>query len=476
MRPVQLALTAALASVPVAAQTPVVSTAADSRDVSLTIYNGGYAILREQRQVTLSLGMNTVRYEDVAQTIQPATLSVTGRAAPVRVREQNYQFDLISPQAILQKSIGRTVRFRRVRPGGAVEVLEGTLLSTGNGGTVVRTADGRLVLNPQGEVEVTELPSGLISRPSLLWMLESERGGPQPLEVSYLAGGLGWSADYVAVFDSADGRVDLTGWVTLTNGSGTTWRDARLQLMAGDVRRVTPSPSRSRGGELGLESVVVTGSAAPAFSEEGFFEYHLYTLDGRTTLADNETKQMTLLTAPNAGVRRRLVFDSQRAWNYNAQPGAGVATSEVRAAIMLEMENSERNGMGMPLPAGVVRTYKRDARGNVQFLGEDRIAHTPRDEKVRLYLGDAFDVVATRRVVEERQVSDRAHETTVEVTVRNHKDTAAEVDVTEHFWGDGRILSSTVEAGRIDARTLNFAMTVPARGERVLTYRLRQTW
>ncbi|HEX8394540.1 MAG TPA: hypothetical protein VF665_19490, partial [Longimicrobium sp.] len=278
MTHIRLALAAALAALPAAAQAPVISTAADSRDVSLTIYNGGYAILREQRQVTLSPGMNTIRYEDVAQTIQPATVSVSGRAGPIRVREQNYQFDLISPQAILEKSVGRTVRFRRARPGGDVEVVEGTLLSTGNGGTVLRTTDGRLILNPQGEVEVTELPSGLISRPSLLWMLDSDRAGRQPLEVSYLANGLGWSADYVAVFDSADGRVDLTGWVTLTNRSGTTWRNAQLQLMAGDVRRVTPIQGRVAG--YAAADQTMARAAAPAFSEEGFFEYHLYTLDG----------------------------------------------------------------------------------------------------------------------------------------------------------------------------------------------------
>ncbi|MBB4635716.1 DUF4139 domain-containing protein [Longimicrobium terrae] len=475
MTHLRLALAAVLAAVPVAAQTPVISTAADSRDVSLTIYNGGYAVLREQREVPLTTGMNVIRYEDVAQTIQPATVSVSGRNSPIRVREQNYQFDLVSPQAILDKSIGRTVRFRRARPDGGVEVLEGTLLSTGANGTVLRTTDGRLVLNPQGEVEVTELPAGLISRPSLLWMLDSERGGRQTLDVSYLAGGLGWSADYVAVFDSADGRVDLTGWVTLTNGSGTTWREAQLQLMAGDVRRVS-SVIQGRVAGANLQREAPAAYSAPAFVEEGFFEYHLYTLQGRTTLANNETKQMTLLTAPGARVRRRLVFDSQRSWNWNAQPGAGVVTTEVKAAIMLTLSNTEANGMGMPLPAGVVRTYKRDARGNIQFLGEDRISHTPRDEDVRLYLGDAFDVVATRRVVEDRTISDRANETVVEITVRNHKDTAADVDVTEHFWGEGRILNSTAESTRVDARTINFAVSVPARGERVITYRLRQTW
>ncbi|WP_420130660.1 DUF4139 domain-containing protein [Longimicrobium sp.] len=482
-----------LAAPPGWAQEPVVSTSAESRSVSLTVYNQGFAIVRERRDVALAAGMNRVRYQDVAQLIEPATVSIQSASVPggVSVREQNYQYDLIGTQAILEKSVGRTVRFRRVLPGGGVEVVEGTLLSAPSQGIVVRTTDGRLLLNPEGAVEVAEMPGGLISRPSLFWLLQSARAGTQTLDVSYLTQGIGWSADYVAVIDSAEASVDLTGWVTLNNRSGTTYPEAQLQLLAGNVRRVTPMMAR-RAGQVTLDDIVVTAAPPPPqFAEEAFFEYHLYTLDGRTTLANNETKQMTLLSAADAGVTRQLVFDSQRHWGWYAQPGAGFRTEDVRGAVMLQLRNSQSNRMGMPLPAGVVRLYKADARGNLQFLGEDRIEHTPRDEMVRLYVGDAFDVVATRRTVTERQLRlDRegreipdeggmcrgcrhAWEFTQEIVVRNRKDSPADVLLTEHLGTQWRLMSQSHPHRRSDASTLEFELRVPARAEVTVTYTAR---
>jgi hypothetical protein len=484
-----LLLTAAAAG----AQEPVVSTSAESRGVSLTVYNQGFAIVRERREVPLAAGVNRVRYQDVAQKIQAPTVSIQSVTHPggVAVREQNYQYDLVSHAAILEKSIGRTVRLRRNRGERGDEVIEGVLLSAPPNGIVIRTTDGRLLLNPWGEVEVTEMPAGLVSRPSLFWLLQAQRAGPQTLEVSYLTQGLGWSADYVAVIDSTERAVGLTGWVTLDNQSGTTYPEAQLQLLAGDVRVVTPRLQARAANALALEGVVVTGAGGPQFAEEAFFEYHLYTLDGRTTLANNETKQMTLLTAADAVVRRQLVFDSQRSWGWSAQPGAGYRTEPVRGAVVLELRNARDNGMGMPLPAGVVRLYKADARGNLQFLGEDRIEHTPRDEMVRLNVGQAFDVVATRRTVEERMVRlDRegrevpregapcrrcseAWEFQQEIVVRNHKDTPAEVLITEQVGTQFQVLSSTHPPRRTDAGTLEFTVTVPPDAEVTVTYRAR---
>jgi hypothetical protein len=474
------------------AQEPVVSTSAESRNVSLTVYNQGFAIVRERREVALAVGMNQVRYQDVAQMIEPATVSIQSASTPggVSVREQNYQYDLIGTAAILEKSVGRTVRLRRVLPDGRVEVTEGTLLSAPTQGMVVRTSDGRLLLNPAGEVEVAEMPGGLISRPSLFWLLQSARGGPQTLDVSYLTQGIGWSADYVAVIDSAEASVDLTGWVTLNNRSGTTYPQAQLQLLAGSVRRVTPVIQR-RQSQVLLEDVVVSAAGAPQFAEEAFFEYHLYTLDGRTTLANNETKQMTLLTAADAGVQRQLVFDSRRQWGWYAQPGVGYRTEEVRGAIMLQLRNAQSNRMGMPLPAGIVRLYKADARGNLQFLGEDRIEHTPRDEMVRLYVGDAFDVVATRRTVSERrlrldregrEIADvgnlcrgcrQAWEFSQEIVIRNHKDSPADVLLTEHLHGEWKLISQSHPHRRKDASTAEIELRVPARAEVTVTYTAR---
>ncbi|MDB4951214.1 MAG: hypothetical protein JWM27_3863 [Gemmatimonadetes bacterium] len=468
------------AAAPAAAQEAVVSTRQDTKDLSLTVYNQGFAVVRERRDLGLHAGLNRVRYEDVAQLIDAPTVSLRSMTAPgsLAVAEQNYQYDLVSPAAILDKSVGRTVRIRRRVPNGNVEVLEGTLISSSSsGGIVVRTADGRLILSPEGEVEVQALPEGLISRPSLLWLLNAGRAGVQTAEVSYMTDGVDWSADYVVVVDSAERKVDLTGWVTLVNRSGTTYPQAQLQLIAGDVRRVTARRSlEDRRGQLSLEGVVSTAARTRQFGEEAFFEYHLYTLDTRTTIAQNETKQMTLLTAPDAGVTRRLVFDSRRAWNWDWQPGQASSTEPVKAAIVLELENSRANGMGMPLPAGVVRLYKADSRGNMQFLGEDRVDHTPRDEKVRLWIGDAFDVVATRRVVEDRAIDAHTREVTVETTLRNHKAVPTDVSIVEHFASEWRILQASHPHEREDASTGVWRLRVPADTEVKVTYTARVWW
>lgn len=469
-----LALVLAPAALAAQAQEPTVSTRADTRDVSLTVYNGDYAVVRERRDVVLRPGRNAVRYEDVAQQIEAQTVSLKSLTDPgaVAVREQNYQYDLVSPQAILEKSLGREVVLRRYQN----EVLRGTLVSLPSaGGMVLRMPDGRLLLNPHGEMEVAEIPAGLISRPSLLWLLDAGRGGTHRTEVSYMTRGLDWSADYVAVASEAEDRVDLTGWVTLTNKSGARYADAQLQLMAGDVRRVTPM-LQGRVAGMQLDALVASAAPAPQFAQEAFFEYHLYTLEGRTTLAENETKQMTLLSARNAGVRRRLVFDSRRAWGWELRPGQGSATHEVKAAVMLELENARANGMGMPLPAGIVRLYKADARGNVQFLGEDRIGHTPRDETVRLYVGDAFDVVATRRVLETRHIDDHTAEVRVEVHVRNRKETPAEVAVVERIWGSWRLRESSHPHERLDAGTAEFTLNLAPGAEAKVSYLARITW
>ena len=480
-RIVRSVLAGLLATIPIAgaaqSRDTVVSTRAEAREVSLTIYNGGFSLVRERRELPLVAGRNHVRWEDVAQRIEPATLGFRSITAPgtVAVREQNYQYDLVSPNSILDKTIGHTIRLNR---GG--ERIEGTLISSPSSGSgmVVRTADGRLLLNPHGEVEVPVLPPGLISRPSLLWLLDAERAGRQSVEVSYLTGGMTWSADYVAVVDATERRVDLTGWVTLKNESGAAYDAAQLQLMAGNVRTVTDWNRRALGDRaIVLESLVSTADGRQ-FAEEAFFEYHLYTLDGRTTVAQNETKQMTLLSAQGAAVTRRLVFDSRRAWGWWGHQNAGAPsrTDPVKASIVLEMENRQSNGMGMPLPAGVIRLYKADGRGNQQFLGEDRIEHTPRDEMVRLVVGEAFDVVGTRRVVADRRTGDRSREITQEISIRNHKATDADVLIAENFGSEWRILESSHRHERKDAGTAHFDLRVPANTEVKVTYTVRIWW
>lgn len=474
------------------AQHQVTSTAQDTRGVSLTVYNQNFAVVRENRQVTLREGVNFVRYEDVAAQIDPTSISFKSLTAPnaVAVREQNYQYDLLNPISILNKSVGKTVRFRQVHPDGKVEVLEGTLLNpptavvghtdAGGGGSVyqglvLRLNDGRIVLNPTGQIELNELPEGLVSRPSLLWKLEVDRAGVHQTQVSYLANGITWKADYVAVVNKDETMVDLTGWVTIDNRSGATYRDAQLQLLAGDVRRVPEAPGM---GGVPMEAMALKRAAEPQFQEEAFFEYHLYTLQGTTTVRDNETKQMTLLSAADVRVTRKLVLDAGRRWWVQGirAPGMGADTQSVKLNIVVEIRNSQENNMGMPLPKGRVRLYKADERGNLQFLGEDLIDHTPKDELVRLYIGDAFDVVGERKRTDYKQIADRVVEETYEITVRNHKQTDVDVWIVEHLWGDWQVVQSSHRYNKLDARTVEFPVKVERNGQVKVTYTVRTRW
>ena len=463
-----LAALAAVLAVPAASQSPVVSAPESREAVSLTVYsrqagaaNGGFAVVREVRPITVPRGVSALRFEGVPAQIDPTSLSLVSLSDPgsISVLEQNYQYNLVSTQNVLDAAVGQRVRVVRDL-GDRVEAVEGVLISQPGQGRIVRLDDGRVLVNPEGTIELLTLPDGLLSRPSLLWRLAAERGGRHEIEARYLTEGISWKADYVAVVDEAETGVDLTGWVTLQNQSGAAYPEAGLQLIAGDVRRVQPERPEADYGYAAAE-VAVRG-AAP--QQEAFFEYHLYTFPTPTTIEENETKQLELLSAADVGVRRQLVVDASGSYfpfYRRSRPGAGGATNEVSAAVVLEVQNTEANNMGMPLPAGTVRVYKADRRGNLQFLGEDRIGHTPQGEAVRLYVGDAFDVVATRRVVEDRRVNDRTRELTVEVEVRNRKETAAQVDVVERvFYGDWRITGSTHEPERLDARTALFPVTL----------------
>ncbi len=474
------------------AQSPFVSTAKQSKGVSLTVYNQNFAVVREKRLIPFQKGNQVLRFEDVAALIDPTSISLKALGYPgsVVVREQNYQYDLLNPTSILNKSVGKTVRFKQVKPDGKVEILEGTLLNpptatVSNGeysnttwqGLVLRTNDGRLVLNPSGEVIVEEMPSGLVSRPSLVWKVDATRAGDQETEVSYMTNGITWKADYVAVISKDETKVDLTGWVTLDNRSGATYEQAQLQLLAGDVRRV-----QEGGGNYGYEDramMMKTAEApAPQFQEESFFEYHLYTLDGRTTMQNNETKQLTLLTANDVSVQRKLVLDAGRPvwYSYRGGQGRGSSTDKNKLNIMLELKNSKDNNMGMPLPKGKVRVYKADDRGNLQFLGEDLIDHTPKDETVRLYIGDAFDVTGERKQTDFSRISDRVSEESWQITVKNHKDSKVDVWITEHQYGDWKVTKNSHPFTKVDATTMEFPITIEKNGSVTVSYTVRRSW
>lgn len=481
MKLLAVVLISALALAPVACHSESVS---GPKAVQLTVYNQNFALVKDTRTVTLSNGVNSIDVEDVAAKIDPTSVLFKSLTAPnsVMILEQNYQYDLISPENILNKSVGQRVTFTRFDQSGQSHTSGGVLLNPPkNGGAVIKADDGNLVLNPSGQVSVEKMPEGLHPKPTLNWLIRSDKDGSQDAEISYLTDGIGWKADYVALVNKDDTALDLSGWVTLNNQSGATYTDAKLTLMAGDVRRVQPQADYM--GRM-KATYAMAEAAAPQFEEKSFFEYHMYTMERPTTIRDNETKQLSLLNASNAPVKKELIYDGRQQWWRNwwypgrtGDPGGGYDTSDYhKVNVVLEVKNSKENHMGMPLPKGKIRVYKLDDKGSQQFIGEDEIDHTPKDEKIRLYIGDAFDVVGDYKRSDYKKISDRVIEEGFEVKIRNHKDTAVDVKVVDHVWSDWKVLSSSHKFTKKDAHTIEFPVTVPKDGEVTVTYRIRTTW
>jgi len=447
------------------------STPDDRSEVAITVYNQDFGLVRETRSVGLARGPVELEFEGVASTIQPETVAIRSLAGEgaLRVLEQNYRFDLLSPQSLLAKYVGRRVQVYRWNDvTGREEAHDAEVLSN-QGGTVLRI-DDEITFGYPGRIGFPEIPENLIARPSLVWLLDSgaER---QDLEVSYLASSMRWSADYVLVLSPDDAQGDLTGWVTLDNRSGASYRDAKLKLVAGDVQRLQPRPMDMA---YRMRTLGAAEEAAPQFREESFFEYHLYTLERPATLLDNEKKQITLLQAPEIGLEKHFVLRGEPQWFRGSYPGA--LESKRKVSVLLELDNSEANGLGMPLPKGTVRVYKEDSDGGRQFVGEDSIDHTPRDERIRVKLGEAFDVVADRRQMEWREHGRCGSESSFEIEIRNHKDADVAVEVVEPASGEWEILRSSHPHVRKDANSFAFTPTVPAHGATTVTYTVRVKW
>jgi hypothetical protein len=461
------------ASVPAWAQMD--TDASETLGQSLTIYNQNFGVVKDDRRVTLKGGTNIVRFTDVAAQIDPTTVALQSLSSPnsITVREQNYQYDLIDPTSILTKSVGKTLKFRQVFDNGSTREFSGVLMNspeavvadTRNGGSitkysglVIRTTDG-IVLNPVGQIEIAELPAGLISKPTLVWRLETNKPGDNTVEVAYQTQGLNWKADYVAVLNKDDNQLEsLNSWVTLDNKSGATYTNAALKLMAGDVHRVQPPRPIVPMMMKGMAMDAYAG-AAPQFQEAAFAEYHMYTLQGKTTVRNNETKQMSLFSADKVPANKLFIFEPN-------------GTDSKKVNVKIEVENSQKNNMGMPLPAGTVRIYKKDADGALQFLGEDHIDHTPKDEKVRLYIGDAFDVVGERTVMNTDIPAKRTRREQIKISLRNHKDVGITVVAVEHPYGDWEVINPSTPFTKKSSTAIEFPVKVPANGEVIINYEI----
>jgi hypothetical protein len=444
------------------------STSQDRRDVSITVYNQNFGLVREVRDIYLGNGLVELEFRNVAAQIEPETVHIGALegSGALRVLEQNYQYDLLNPQKLLEKYVGRTIKVYRYNSNtGRDEEYEAEVLAV-NQGTILRIGD-EITYNFPGRFAFPEIPDNLIAKPTLVWMLRSNRSR-QRVETSYLTRSLNWKSDYVLVVNEDDTAGDLTGWVTLTNQSGASYENARLKLVAGDVQRVSGRVPRAQ-----MEAMRAMAADEAQFTEESFFEYHLYTLERPTTLLENEQKQVTLLEASDVGIDKQLIFYGA-AHYYRGQYGR--VASNQKVGVYLDLQNSEQNNLGMPLPRGIVRVYKADPSGAQQFIGEDQIDHTPRDERVRIKMGEAFDVVGDRRQMDYRVISSCVSESTWEISVRNHKDEDAEVQVVEPVGGDWEIISSSHEATKLDAHTFRFNVNVAARGEVTIRYTVRVRW
>ena len=466
-------LCVSLLAAPATAQEPptahVRSSPEERSDLGVTVYSGGFGLVRETRTLGLGKGRAEVEFAGVAKTIQPETVQIHGLGpAGLRVLEQNYRYDLLAPEKLLEKYVGRNVRVLRwSEVKGRDEEREATVLSAGPQ-PILRVGD-EITWGFPGRISFPEIPKNLIAHPSLVWLLESASDKPK-VEVSYLAGDLGWKADYVLVVDAADATGDLNGWVTLDNKSGAAFENAKLQLVAGDVHRVQP---QAVPFDRFAKRATMAEAAAPAFQEEGLFEYHLYTLERPATLLENEQKQIALLEASGVKLKKKLTFRGQSYW---FQSAFGGQTLPAKVNVSLELENKEADHLGMPLPKGIVRVYKRDASGGRQFVGEDQIDHTPKDEKVRVRVGDAFDVVGERRQMDYKVVSSCRSESAWQIDLRNHKNESVDVDVIEPAGGDWEIMSASHKAVKEDANTFSFHVPVPANGSTRVEYRVRVRW
>jgi hypothetical protein len=442
-----------------------VSTLGDQRAVGITIYNADLALIRDRRHLTLPKGESHLALRDVSAKIQPETALLTSITAPSRLNviEQNFDYDLLSPQKLLEKYVGRDVDVVRFDRNGERRVERARVMST-NGGVVLRYAD-RIETSVNGTLSFPALPPDLRDRPTLVTDLANGSDGAQDVELTYLSGGLSWKADYTALLSANDDRVDLHGLITLQNASGTEYRDAVVQLVAGDVNVVQNQ----------LKQIGAVRSSADVFgisnrpTEQALFEYHLYTLPRRTTIADNQTKQVELLSAPGVAVTKTLELRGQPYYYGTTAVDLG---QRLKVGTYVTFRN-QGGALGVPLPKGAVRVYKRDGSGTAQFVGSDAIDHTPKNETVRLHLGDSFDVTASKKQTDYKSLGGTVHESAYEIVLRNAKPAAETVQVVEPIPGDWTMLASSARYEKTSASTATWSLRVPAEGSTTLTYRVR---
>ncbi len=470
-----LALTVPFVPAGLAAETTRNSTLSDQKEVAVTVYNSDIALVRDVRTVQLPTGSVDLHFMDIAAKVNPATVHIVSLTAPkeLTVLEQNYEYDLLNPQKLLDKYVGKEVTLVRLRTENnstKEEYVKATLLANNNQGPVWKVGNEIITGMGADRLIFPDLPENLYSKPTLVWLLENRHAGEQRVEASYLTNEMNWNADYVLTVAPSQKAADLNGWVTVVNHSGTAFRNAQLQLVAGEVHRVEmPRPMAGMAEER-----AAVRAAPPQFVQEPISEYHLYSLERRTTLQNNETKQISLLSSSGVQIEKAFIVYGQQFYYHNAQRPGTPFKDPVQ--VHIKFRNSEANSLGQPLPAGTVRVYQGASKGRVQFIGEDHIGHTPKDELLDLQIGNAFDVVEERKQTDFKTFGSNTYEMAFEITLRNHKGDPITVEVNEPIAGDWTMLESTFKYEKTAAFAARFAVPVAANGESVLKYRVRVRW
>ncbi len=424
-------------------------------DISLTVYNTNLGVVKIVDEMSFDKGFQTISFTDVSERIDPTSVRFTVKKGEVSIIEQNFRYDLVNSQKVLQRYIDRNITIR-LEEG---ELIEGVLQSV-SGDVVLKAKEGGIKivkLNAIKQFDFPELPEGLITRPTLFWKLYSKNTIKTLAEVSYMTSGFDWHAEYTAVVSDDEKEMELSSWVSINNNSGATYEDAKLKLVAGDIHRVRPQKLIRR--EFAVKAELMEEQPGRGFEERQLFEYHLYELDGKTTVNNSEIKQIALFPAAKAKVKKLLIYDQ---WK-----------NDRKVSVIIEFTNAEKDGLGMPLPAGKVRVYKIDTDGAMEFVGEDALDHTPKDEDVRLVLGYAFDVAAERKVVDISRISKTVLEETVEISLRNRKDESVNITAVEHLRGDWEIIEKSDKFEKKDAYTIEFTVDIPDGSEKTITYTVR---
>jgi hypothetical protein len=446
----------------------------DQAELSITVYNSDIALVRDVRNLQLARGTGNLRFMDIAATVNPATVHFRSLTEPqqVSVHEQNYEYDLLEPDKLLRKYVGREVTLMRNRTenGSTRQEEVKALLLSYNQQPVWKIGNEIVTGMGADHIRFPELPETLYSRPTLIWTVQNDGAASHKVEASYLASRLAWNADYVLTVARDDKAADLNGWVTLVNNSGTGFRNAKLQLVAGDLNRVRQ--------ELGKMMVQESrrDAAAPAanMTQEAFSDYHLYTMQRKTTINNAQTKQVSLLEGTDVPTVKRYVVEGRDYYYHNHHhPGSPIKDL---VQVYYQFKNEAKSGLGIPMPAGVLRVYQQDSKGGVQFVGEDRIMHTPKDETLNIKIGNAFDVVCERKQIDFQKIAPSVYEFEYEITLRNHKATAVSVEVNEPIGGTWRMVRSSHEWTKTSAWAAQFKVPVASDGTAVLNYRVRVTY